>query len=144
MSRQQVPRCKDHVQISEEVPIRTSSDVVLVRHKVRQHASELGFSLIDQTKVVTAASELARNTLEYGMGGCAILEKMLEGPRKGLRLTFIDQGPGIPDLTLALTDGYTSGKGLGMGLSGTKRLMNEFNLESKAGEGTRVTIIKWK
>ena len=124
--------------------IQSSADVVLVRQAVRQFAVELRFSLVDQTKIVTAASELARNTLDYGGGGMVKLEALQEGIRRGLRLTFEDKGPGIPDLDLALKDGYTTGGGLGMGLSGTKRLVNEFNIVSQVGEGTCVTITKWK
>lgn len=124
--------------------IESSADVVLVRQAVRQLAVELGFSLVDQTKIVTAASELARNTLIYGGGGTVKLEALEEGRRRGLRLTFEDQGPGIADIDLALKDGFTSGNGLGMGLSGTKRLVNEFNIISRVGEGTCVTITKWK
>jgi serine/threonine-protein kinase RsbT len=124
--------------------IQSSADVVLVRQSVRQLAVEQGFSLVDQTKIVTAASELARNTLDYGGGGTVKLEALQDGIRRGLRLTFEDQGPGIPDIELALKDGYTTGNGLGMGLSGTKRLVNEFNIVSHVGKGTCVTIIKWK
>jgi serine/threonine-protein kinase RsbT len=124
--------------------IQAASDVVLVRQAVRQLAVELGFSLVDQTKIVTAASELARNTLDYGGGGTVKLEGLQEGIRRGLRLTFEDQGPGIPDIELALKDGYTTGGGLGMGLSGTKRLVNEFNIVSQVGKGTCITITKWK
>lgn len=124
--------------------IRASEHVVLVRQAVRQWAIDLGFSLVDQTKMITAASELARNTLDYGGGGTVRLEALEEGIRKGLRLTFEDNGPGIPDIEKALTDGYTTGKGMGMGLSGSKRLVNEFELVSRVGEGTRVTITRWK
>jgi serine/threonine-protein kinase RsbT len=124
--------------------IQSSADVVLVRQAVRQWAVELRFSLVDQTKIVTAASELARNTLDYGGGGMVKLEALHEGIRRGLRLTFEDSGPGIPDLDLALKDGFTTGGGLGMGLSGTKRLVNEFNIVSEVGKGTCVTITKWK
>jgi serine/threonine-protein kinase RsbT len=124
--------------------IQSSSDVVLVRQAVRQWAVELRFSLVDQTKIVTAASELARNTLDYGGGGMVKLEALQEGMRRGLRLTFEDKGPGIPDLELALKDGFTTGRGLGMGLSGTKRLVNDFKIVSQVGEGTCVTITKWK
>lgn len=124
--------------------IQSSADVVLVRQAVRQWAVELRFSLVDQTKIVTAASELARNTLDYGGGGMVKLEALQEGIRRGLRLTFEDSGPGIPDLDLALKDGFTTGGGLGMGLSGTKRLVNEFNIVSEVGKGTCVTITKWK
>ncbi len=128
----------------ETMSIQAASDVVLVRQAVRQLAVELGFSLVDQTKIVTAASELARNTLDYGGGGTVKLEGLQEGIRRGLRLTFEDQGPGIPDIELALKDGYTTGGGLGMGLSGTKRLVNEFNIASQVGKGTCITITKWK
>lgn len=124
--------------------IQSSADVVLVRQAVRQFAVEQGFSLVDQTKIVTAASELARNTLDYGGGGTVKLESLQEGIRRGLRLIFEDQGPGIPDIELALKDGYTTGSGLGMGLSGTKRLVNEFNIVSEVGKGTCITITKWK
>ena len=124
--------------------IQSSADIVMVRQAVRKLAVELGFSLVDQTKIVTAASELARNTLDYGGGGTVQLEGLQEGIRKGLRLTFEDSGPGIPDIDLALKDGYTTGGGLGMGLSGTKRLVNEFDIFSRVGEGTRITITKWR
>jgi serine/threonine-protein kinase RsbT len=124
--------------------IQSSADVVLVRQSVRQWAVELRFSLVDQTKIVTAASELARNTLDYGGGGTVKLEALQEGIRRGLRLTFEDNGPGIPDIALALKDGFTTGSGLGLGLSGTKRLVNEFNIVSEVGKGTCVTITKWK
>jgi serine/threonine-protein kinase RsbT len=129
---------------SEKLPARTETDVVVVRQTVRKWAAELGFSLVDQTKIVTAASELARNTLTHGGGGAVHLEALTEGSRRGLRLTFEDQGPGIPDIDLALKDGYTTGGGLGLGLSGSKRLMTEFEIASRVGEGTRVTITKWK
>ena len=129
---------------AETVQIRTNADVVLVRQAVRAGTADVGFSLVDQTKVVTAASELARNALEHGGGGTCKIEVVADGVRRGLRLTFEDNGPGIPDVKLALTDGYTTGGGLGLGLSGSKRLMNEFDLWSKVGEGTRVTVTKWK
>jgi serine/threonine-protein kinase RsbT len=128
----------------ETMSIQSSADIVMVRQAVRKLAVELGFSLVDQTKIVTAASELARNTLDYGGGGTVQLEGLQEGIRKGLRLTFEDSGPGIPDIDLALKDGYTTGGGLGMGLSGTKRLVNEFDIVSRVGEGTRITITKWR
>jgi serine/threonine-protein kinase RsbT len=129
---------------SETLPIRSDHDVVLIRQRVRARTVELGFSLVDQTKMVTAASELARNTLQYGKGGDLLIEFLTEGLRRGLRLSFVDQGPGIVDTALALTDGYTTGGGLGLGLSGARRLVNDFELESKPGEGTRVTITRWK
>lgn len=132
------------VQKHETMDIRSSADIVLVRQAVRAWAVQLGFSLVDQTKIVTAASELARNTMDYGGGGTVKLEALDNGIRRGLRLTFEDQGPGIPDINLALKDGYTTGSGLGMGLSGSKRLVNEFEIVSRVGEGTRVTITKWK
>lgn len=128
----------------DTMPIRSESDVLLVRQTARKWAIELGFSLVDQTKILTAASELARNTLIHGGGGSARLEALSEGIRKGLRLIFEDQGPGIADIELALRDGYTTGTGLGLGLSGSKRLMSEFDLLSRVGEGTRVTVVKWK
>ena len=128
----------------DSLPVRSEQDVVLVRQAVRKWAAELAFTLVDQTKIVTAASELARNTLIHGGGGTARLEALTEGMRKGLRLTFEDQGPGIPNIDLALKDGYTTGTGLGLGLSGSKRLMSEFDIASRVGEGTRVTVTKWK
>lgn len=128
----------------EIVEIRSSSDVVMVRQKVRSLAVELKFSLVDQTKIVTAASELARNTVDYGKGGTVTLEVINTGTRKGLRLTFSDSGPGIPDIDLAMRDGYTTGGGLGLGLSGAKRLMQEFEIASEVGKGTRVTIARWR
>ena len=132
------------VPLSENRPIATSEDVVAVRQAVRQRAVELGFNLVDQTKIVTAASELARNTLQYGGGGTLRIEEVLEGPRRGLRLVFEDNGPGIANIELAMKDGYTTGNGLGLGLSGAKRLSNEFDIQSRPGEGTRVTIVRWR
>jgi serine/threonine-protein kinase RsbT len=132
------------MQRTETLNIQSSADIVLVRQAVRQLAVELRFSLVDQTKIVTAASELARNTLDYGGGGTVKLEVLPEGSRSGLRLTFEDTGPGIPDIDLALKDGFTTGNGLGMGLGGTKRLVNDFNIVSRVGEGTCITITKWK
>ena len=129
---------------TETIDIQSSGDIVLVRQAVRQLSVEIGFSLVDQTKFVTAASELARNTLEYGGGGTVKLETLQEGRRRGLRLTFEDRGPGIADIDLALKDGFTTGSGLGMGLGGAKRLANEFKIQSVVGEGTRVTIVRWK
>jgi serine/threonine-protein kinase RsbT len=128
----------------DALPIRSSGDVVQVRQAVRTWSIEVGFSLVDQTKIVTAASELARNTLDYGGGGEVRLEILQNGLRRGLRLTFEDRGPGIPDIAKAMTDGYTSGGGMGMGLPGSKRLVNEFEIVSRVGEGTRVTITRWK
>jgi serine/threonine-protein kinase RsbT len=132
------------MQKTETINIQSSTDVVLVRQAVRQLAVEIGFGLVDQTKIVTAASELARNTLDYGEGGTVKLETLQEGRRRGLRLTFEDRGPGIADIDLALKDGFTTGSGLGMGLSGAKRLANEFEIQSAVGEGTRVIIVRWK
>lgn len=128
----------------ETVPVRASNEVVNVRHVVRRWAIELGFSLIEQTKIVTAASELARNMVDYGKGGVLLLEALDDGIRKGLRLTFEDQGPGIADIDQALRDGFTSGNGMGLGLGGAKRLANEFSIDSKPGEGTRVMIARWR
>ena len=132
------------VEKDETMPIRNAEDVVRVRREVRTHAIGVGFSLVDQTKIVTAASEIARNTLDYGGGGTVRLETVRLGARRGVRLTFTDQGPGIADVKLALTDGYTSGSGLGLGLSGAKRLSNEFDIKSAPGEGTIVTLVRWK
>ena len=132
------------VQKTETLPIRSEQDVVSVRQAVKAWALQLTFSLVDQTKIVTAASELGRNTLMYGGGGSAKLEMLNEGLRRGLRVTFADRGPGIPDLDLAMQDGYTSGKGMGLGLSGSKRLVNEFKIDSRVGEGTTITITRWK
>ena len=129
---------------SDVLPLQTEHDIVAARQAVRKMTLELGFSLVDQTKLVTAASELARNTIVYGGGGVLHWEMLLDGAKKGLRLTFRDEGPGIPDVALAMTDGWTSGTGLGMGLSGAKRLVNEFDIDSKPGKGTRVTITRWK
>ncbi len=128
----------------ETLPCRTETDVVMIRQTVRKWAADLGFRLVDLTKIVTAASELARNTLIHGGGGSVRMEVLTEGVRKGVRLTFEDKGPGIPEVELALRDGFTTGTGLGLGLGGSKRLMNEFEIVSKVGEGTRVTVTKWK
>jgi serine/threonine-protein kinase RsbT len=132
------------MQQTETLNIQTTTDIVLVRQAVRQLAVEIGLSLVDQTKIVTAASELARNTLDYGGGGTVKLEMLQEERRRGLRLTFEDQGPGIPNIEMALKDGFTTGSGLGMGLGGAKRLANEFEIQSAVGEGTRVIIVRWK
>ena len=129
---------------SETLALRVEQDVVLARQAVRKMTQELKFSLVDQTKMVTAASELARNTVIYGGGGVMKWEVLVDGARNGVRLVFEDQGPGIPDLSLALKDGWTSGNGLGMGLSGAKRLVNDFDITSEVGKGTRVMIARWK
>jgi serine/threonine-protein kinase RsbT len=129
---------------TDSLPILSSTDIVLIRQEVRKWSGELGFSLVDQTKMITAASELARNSLDYGGGGVVLLEVVHEGGKRGLRLTFEDKGPGIPDIERALTDGFTSGKGMGLGLGGAKRLVNTFEIASRVGEGTRVTITRWK
>jgi serine/threonine-protein kinase RsbT len=126
------------------LPIRKQEDIVRVRQATREHAIAHGFSLVDQTKLVTAASELARNTLDYGNGGEVEIARLIDGMRKGLRLTFSDQGPGIEDLPKALTDGYSTGGGLGLGLSGARRLSNDFNIDSAPGKGTRVMIARWR
>ena len=127
-----------------EQPLRNEHDIVLCRQTVRHLAKEAGFSLVDQTKFVTAASELARNALIYGGGGELKWESLLDGIRRGVRLSFEDHGPGIPDLEKALTDGWSSGTGLGLGLTGARRLVNEFELHSTVGVGTRVIITRWK
>lgn len=132
------------VRKTETMPVVSDQDVVRIRQTVRSWAVEIGLGLVDQTKIVTASSELARNTVIYGGGGTMKLESLEEQGRRGLRLTFEDQGPGIPDIDLALKDGYTSGNGLGLGLSGAKRLSNEFELYTRVGEGTRITITRWK
>jgi serine/threonine-protein kinase RsbT len=129
---------------NDVLPLRNEHDIVLARQQVRRLTQELGFSLVDQTKMVTAASELARNALIYGNGGVLRSETLTDGVRRGLRLHFIDEGPGIPDLTQAMTDGWTSGKGLGLGLSGARRLVNDFDIETAVGRGTRVTVTRWK
>ncbi len=129
--------------MNERVEIGSSQDVVRVRQRVRALAIEAGLGLVDQTKIVTAASELARNTLEYGGGGAVEME-VLEGLRRGLRLCFIDRGPGIADIEAALRDGFTTGNGLGLGLGGARRLSSEFKIDSTVGQGTRVTIARWK
>ncbi len=128
----------------ERLPLRTSEDIVSVRQTVRSLAVEIGLSLVDQTKTVTAVSELARNTVVYGGGGWAHIEILNRAGRKGLLVLFEDQGPGIPDIEKALQDGFTTGSGLGLGLGGAKRLVNEFSISSSPGAGTRVTITKWK
>jgi serine/threonine-protein kinase RsbT len=129
---------------SQVFPLQTESNIVQARRTVREWASSLNFSLVDQTKLVTAASELARNTIVHGGGGSMRIEQLSEGIRQGLRLVFEDQGPGIPDINLALKDGYTTGSGLGLGLGGSKRLVNQFEIDSKEGKGTRVMITRWK
>jgi serine/threonine-protein kinase RsbT len=129
---------------TDAMPVRSDGDVVLARQTVRRWAVEAGFTLVDQTKIVTAASELARNTVIYGKGGTMRLELLQDGGRRGLRLVFEDNGPGIADVRLALQDGYTTGTGLGMGLGGAKRLVSEFDLVSKVGEGTKITVTRWK
>lgn len=129
---------------AEVIPIGRSEDVVSVRQRIREHAQQLGFSLVDQTKIVTAASELARNTFHHGGGGTVAIERVIDGARRGLRLTFVDQGPGIPDIELAMRDGYSTAGGLGLGLSGARRLSSDFSIESQPGLGTRVTIARWR
>lgn len=126
------------------LPLRSDEDVVRLRQAVREHLVSIGFSLVDQTKMVTAASELARNTVKYGGGGESRLMKVSDGGRRGISLAFIDHGPGIPDVELALTDGYTTGGGLGLGLSGAKRLSDTFEIDTAPGKGTTVKITKWK
>lgn len=126
------------------MPLRSQTDIVTARQAVRRWAIDAGLSLVDQTKLVTAASELARNTVEYGRGGDMHMEALTDGVRRGIRLTFEDQGPGIPDIAQALSDGFTTGNGMGLGLGGSRRLVNEFDITSTPGEGTRVVIARWK
>ncbi|WP_018681185.1 anti-sigma regulatory factor [Actinokineospora enzanensis] len=127
----------------EDIPIAADDDVVRIRQVVRSYAQRARLSLVDQTKLVTATSELARNTLTYGGGGSAVVEMLGEGRRQGVRASFADSGPGIPDIELALTDGWTSGRGMGLGLSGARRLVDEFTLDTEVGRGTTVTVVKW-
>ena len=128
----------------DELTLKTGEDVVRLRQIVRERAVGAGFTLVEQTKIVTAASELGRNTIQYGGGGIARVQTVLNGSRRGVRLECIDHGPGIADIALALQDGYTTGNGLGLGLSGAKRLSDEFTIDSAPGQGTRVTITRWK
>lgn len=128
----------------EQLPLQNSNDIVLARQRVRQLAVELRFSLVDQTKLVTAASELARNTLDHGQGGSMSIEVVNGLAKTGLKLTFEDNGPGIPDIEAALKDGFTTGAGMGLGLGGSKRLVNDFAIESEVGKGTKVTVVRWK
>jgi serine/threonine-protein kinase RsbT len=133
-----------NVERTENVPVRSGQDVVRVRQVVRTLSQAAGFSLVDQTRIITAASEIARNTLDYGGGGDSKIEVVRQNGRAGLRLTFADQGPGIPDVQRALEDGYTTGGGLGLGLSGAKRLSSEFHIDTAVGKGTTITILRWK
>jgi serine/threonine-protein kinase RsbT len=129
---------------SETLQIRAAPDIVNVRQVVRTWCMSVSMGLVDLTKIVTAASEIARNTLEYGRGGTMVIEELRDGLKVGVRLSFEDQGPGIPDIDRAMTDGYTSGSGMGLGLGGTKRLVDSFSIESTPGTGTRIGITKWK
>ena len=126
------------------LPVRSAEDIVRMRSLVREHAVQQGLSLVDQTKLVTAASELARNALDYGGGGEVHIAKLNDGVRRGVRLTFVDQGPGIADIEAALRDGYTTGGGLGLGLGGARRLCNDFSIDSAPGRGTRIMIARWR
>ena len=130
--------------LADTLPLTASEHVVIVRQAVRQRAIDIGLSLVDQTKIVTAASELGRNTIQHGGGGEVTVEIISDGVRKGIRLSFRDQGPGIADIALAMKDGYSTGGGLGLGLSGAKRLSNEFSISSVPGGGTCVVITRWK
>lgn len=132
------------VESRDELALRSGEDVVRLRQSVRERAVAVGFSLVDQTKIVTAASELGRNTIQYGGGGAVHIETVANGSRLGIRLEFVDRGPGIADLALAMKDGYTTGGGLGLGLSGAKRLSDHFEIDSAPGKGTRVAITRWK
>lgn len=129
---------------SETLAVQSDSDIVMVRQRVRAWAVEMQFSLVDQTKLVTAASELARNTVEHGHGGELRMEVVANEVKKGLRLTFADRGPGIADLQMALKDGFSTGGGMGLGLSGSRRLVHDFDIRSTIGEGTSVTVTRWK
>ncbi|HEX3938875.1 MAG TPA: anti-sigma regulatory factor [Xanthobacteraceae bacterium] len=129
---------------ADRLDIRSSDDVVKVRQQTRTLAVEAGLSLVDQTKIITAASELARNALDYGGGGVVNIDVVEDGGRRGLRLTFEDRGPGIADVAQAMRDGFTTGSGLGLGLGGAKRLSNEFSIDSKPGVGTKISIVRWK
>ena len=126
------------------LPLRSDEDVVGLRRHVRERAVGIGLSLVDQTKLITAASELGRNSIKYGGGGVVYLDKLVDGLRQGVGLIFVDAGPGIPDLELALRDGYTTGGGLGLGLGGSKRLVDEFDIDTRVGEGTAIAVVKWK
>jgi serine/threonine-protein kinase RsbT len=132
------------VLLSDQRTVQSAEDVVGIRQAVRQRAIELGFNLVDQTKIVTAASELARNTVQYGGGGRVTIDAVEDLGRRGLRLTFEDDGPGIPDVELAMKDGFTTSGGLGLGLSGARRLSNDFTIESTPGKGTRIIISRWR
>ena len=136
-----------HVRLRVEraqLPLRGDEDVVGLRRHVRERAVAIGLSLVDQTKLITAASELARNTIKYGGGGAVYLDKLVDGLRQGVGLVFVDAGPGIPDIEQALRDGYTTGGGLGLGLGGSKRLVDEFDIDTRPGEGTAIAVVKWK
>jgi serine/threonine-protein kinase RsbT len=133
-----MPTSPDHLDL------RGEQDIVLARQTVRRLSQELGFGIVDQTKMITAASELARNAVVYGLGGLMRWEILTDGGRRGLRLEFVDEGPGIADLDQAMTDGWTSGSGMGLGLSGAKRLVNDFSIDTAPGQGTRVSITRWK
>jgi serine/threonine-protein kinase RsbT len=128
----------------ETVELKTGEDIVKARQRVRTCMQDRGFGLVDQTKMVTAASELARNTIDYGKGGTMRIESLVDGGRTGIRLIFLDHGPGIPDIQMALKDGFTTGLGLGLGLGGSKRLVNEFEIWSEPDKGTRVTVTRWR
>jgi len=129
---------------AEVLPLGSTLDIVNMRQAVRRRAIEAGFSLVDQTKVVTAASEIGRNTIVYGLGGTATLELLNDSDRRGVRITFEDKGPGIPDIELALKDGYGTGSGMGLGLGGPRRLEKEIKIDSQVGEGTRIVLTRWK
>lgn len=137
-------RTQVQAKTADTLPVLASDDIVRVRQEVRRQAVEAGLGLVDQTKIVTAASELARNLLDHAGGGVVQVEAIIDGARRGVRLTFEDHGPGIKDVEKALTDGFTTGKGLGLGLGGARRLSNEFKIDTKVGEGTRITIARWK
>jgi serine/threonine-protein kinase RsbT len=128
----------------DSITITREQDVVPFRNRVKEYAVKIGMSLVNQTKLITGASELVRNMLKYGKGGVVNIEVITKGRDNGIRLTFEDKGPGIPDIKKAMTDGFTTGRSMGLGLPGTKRLMNEFDIQSELGKGTRITVVKWK
>ena len=133
------------VTLSKDImPIVREQDVIPFRNRIKEYATKIGMSLVNQTKIITAASELVRNMLKYANGGKVYIEVVSKGRENGIRLVFEDKGPGIPDISLALRDGYSTGKSLGLGLPGTKRLVSEFNIVSEVGKGTTVTVVKWK
>ena len=134
----------DTMQRSDEISIALERDLVTARNQVRLHAKQAGLGLVDETKLITAASELTRNMLNYAGGGRVLIEQVFRNDSTGVKITFEDHGPGIPDINLALTDGYSSHQGLGLGLPGSRRLVDEFSIDSEVGRGTKIAVTKWK